>query len=144
MDESSATAQGGAEHFSWYPKVCVPLGETRALPSSSLSSTPGSRGRFVACPRVSRLKLRASTVTASAVNPLLVMENSPRHFLPHSTMMGETVWAETASPKNENCRSSRDKTFFMLRIPSVQKNKCGSVSTSVHSAACYEFTWPGR
>ena len=36
-------------------------------------------------------------------------------------MRGETVWAETASPKNENCKSSRDKTLFILRIPSVQK-----------------------
>src|SRR5580658_1704427 len=108
MDESIVTEQGGAEHFNWYPKVCVPLGEMRALPSSSLSSTVGSRGRFVACPKVSRLKLRASTVTARAVSPLLAMENSPWHFLPHSTMMGETVWAETARPKNENCRSSRD------------------------------------
>jgi hypothetical protein len=41
--------------------------------------------------------------------------------LPQSTMMGETVWPETARPKNENCTSSRDKTLFMLRIPSVQK-----------------------
>jgi hypothetical protein len=49
------------------------------------------------------------------------MENSPRHFLPHSTMMGETVWADTASQKNKNFTNSRDKTLFMLRIPSGQK-----------------------
>jgi hypothetical protein len=70
---------------------------------------------------VSKLKLRASTLTASGVNPLLVMENSPLHFLPHSTMMGETVCAETDGPKNKNCTNSRGKTLFMLCIPSGQK-----------------------
>src|ERR1700722_10218669 len=111
----------------------------RALPSSSLSSTDGSRGRFVACPRVSRLKLRASTVTARAVNPLFVMENSPRHFLPHSTMIGDTVWAETTSPRNENCRSSRDKSLFILRVLSAQK-RSASTSSTTHLAASYELS----
>jgi hypothetical protein len=67
------------------------------------------------------VKLRASTLTASGVNPLLVMENSPRHFLAHSTIMGETVCAETLDPKTKSGRNSRDKTLFMLRIPSGRK-----------------------
>src|ERR1700694_1594755 len=117
MEESSTTEQEGLAHFSWYVNVCTPRGAIRALPSSSLRSTAGSRERFVARPTVSKLKLRASTVTASGVNPLLVIENSPRHFLPHSTIIGDTVCAEAARLKHTICSATKHTTLFIFRFP---------------------------
>src|SRR6202035_758349 len=84
--------------------------------------TAASRGRFVARPTVSKLKLRASTVTASGVNPLLVIENSPRHFLPHSTIIGDTVCAEAARLKHTICSTTKHTTLFIFRFP-LQKEK---------------------